>query len=322
MNILHLKYAIEVSKAGSINKAAENLLVGQPNLSRAIKELETSLGITIFDRSPKGMVVTADGAKFLTHAKLILKQIEDVENIYKHNKDEKVKFSISVPRASYVSEAFTKFSQKYKDDDIEMYYRETNSSRAIDGLINSDYKLGIIRYAENHDSYFKPLLDENGIAYEVVGSFVHNIIMSENSQLAKKDAIYHADLKNLIEVAYSDVFVPYMSSWNLKQEEFPKYSTRQIYVFERASQFEILSENDQTFMWVSNIPEKLLNAYNLVERECIDHKKVYKDVLIYRKTYTLSKLDKDFIEFLKESKSNNIQKKSNFNKKILTKNRF
>ena len=53
MNILHLKYAVEVEKTRSINKAAENLYMGQPNLSRAIKELEESLGITIVSVPPK-----------------------------------------------------------------------------------------------------------------------------------------------------------------------------------------------------------------------------------------------------------------------------
>ena len=58
MNILHLKYAVEVAKAGSLSKAAEALYMNQPNLSRAIKELEASLGITIFGRSAKGVYVT------------------------------------------------------------------------------------------------------------------------------------------------------------------------------------------------------------------------------------------------------------------------
>jgi len=322
MNILHLKYAIEVSKAGSINKAAENLLIGQPNLSRAIRELETSFGITIFDRSSKGMVVTAEGAKFLTHAKSIIKQIDDVEKIYKKEKDEKIRFSISVPRASYVSEAFSKFSCKYKKEFVEMYYRETNSFTAIENIINADYKLGIIRYAETHDSYFKPLLNENGLEYETIGKFVHNLLMSEKSPIANKDVITHADLKDLTEVAHSDPFVPYMSAWNLKKEELPSYSNKQIYVFERASQFEILSDNEQTFMWVSKVPEKLLKAYNLVQKECSDHTKVYKDVLIYPKGYQLTKIDKDFIETLKGSKPNYLQKKSSFNRDILKNNRF
>ena len=64
MNILHMKYAYEVAKTGSINKASEMLLIAQPNLSRSIKELEADLGITIFDRSAKGMKLTPEGYNF------------------------------------------------------------------------------------------------------------------------------------------------------------------------------------------------------------------------------------------------------------------
>ena len=68
MNILHMKYAVEVAKLGSLSKAAETLLIAQPNLSRSIKELEADLGITVFSRSAKGMVLTPhhSGAPFHT----------------------------------------------------------------------------------------------------------------------------------------------------------------------------------------------------------------------------------------------------------------
>lgn len=49
MNTLHLKYAVEVEKTRSNSQAAENLYMAQPNLSKAIKELEGSLDITIFE---------------------------------------------------------------------------------------------------------------------------------------------------------------------------------------------------------------------------------------------------------------------------------
>ena len=75
MNLLHMKYAVEIANAGSINKAAERLYVGQPNLSRAVKELETSLGVAIFDRTSKGMFLTPDGEVFIRSAKNILKQL-------------------------------------------------------------------------------------------------------------------------------------------------------------------------------------------------------------------------------------------------------
>ena len=77
---------MEIANIGSINKAAEILLIAQPNLSRCIKELESDLGITIFVRSSKGMLLTPEGEEFISYAKNILKQIDDVEQMYHHGK--------------------------------------------------------------------------------------------------------------------------------------------------------------------------------------------------------------------------------------------
>ena len=123
MNILHMKYAVEVAKCGSINKAAEILLMNQPNLSRAIKELEASLGVEIFSRSAKGMVVTPEGETFLRYATSILKQVDEVEGLFKKSTTDKKKFSISVPRSSYISDAFANFAHSVnKLSDAEIFY--------------------------------------------------------------------------------------------------------------------------------------------------------------------------------------------------------
>ena len=74
MNLLHMKYAVEIAETNSINKAADKLYVGQSALSRAIKELEASIGVTLFERSAKGMFLTPDGEIFIRYAKNILKQ--------------------------------------------------------------------------------------------------------------------------------------------------------------------------------------------------------------------------------------------------------
>ena len=123
MNILHMKYAVEVARAGSLSKAAEILLIAQPNISRSIKELEADLGITIFDRSTKGMFLTPEGEEFISYAKSILKQIENVEAMYKDGSAKKLKFSISVPRASYISDAFAEFSKTLGSHDAELFYK-------------------------------------------------------------------------------------------------------------------------------------------------------------------------------------------------------
>lgn len=302
MNILHMKYAVEVAKAGSLSKAANALLIAQPNLSRSIKELEASLGITIFDRTAKGMALTLEGKEFIGYAQKILNQIEEVEAMYKVGLPTKQRFSISVPRASYISDAFAHFSRNISADPAEIFYNETNSLHAINNILTSDYKLGIVRYAESYDKYFKSLFEEKGLETELVTEFHFVLIMRKDSTLASQEAIHLSDLESYIELAHADPFVPSLPLSAVKKEELTNNASRRIFVYERAGQFDILSENKEAFMWVSPIPSKLLERFDLVQRECIDNKKIYKDVLIYRKDYHLSKLDLRFMEELFKSK--------------------
>ena len=302
MNILHMKYAVEVAKAGSLNKASERLLIAQPNLSRSIKELENDLGVAIFERTAQGMLLTPDGEKFIGYARTILKQIDQVEKMYKSEIAVKQHFSISVPRACYISEAFAQFSKKLTDDHAEIFYKETNSLRTINNILNSDYKLGIIRYAENYDKYFTAMLEEKGLNYELVTEFTYNLIMSEESELAAKKRIVFSDLEPYIEIAHADPYVPSLPMATVVKEELPDNIDRRIFIFERASQFELLCENKNTFMWVSPTPDKLLQRYGLIQKKCAENKKTYKDVLIYRKGYKLTPLDKSFITELTNSK--------------------
>ncbi len=307
MNILHMKYAVEVARVGSLNKAAETLLIAQPNISRSIKELEADLGITIFDRSSKGMFLTPEGEIFIGYAKNILNQIEQVEDIYKNGAAKKQKFSISVPRACYISEAFAQFSKTLSVEPAEIFYKETNSQRTINNILNHDYKLGIIRYAENYDKYFKAMLEEKGLSYEMVTEFSYSLIMSADSPLSGLDEITFDDLMNYIEIAHADPYVPSLPLSKVVKEELPDNIGRRIFIFERASQFDLLTENPDTFMWVSPAPQKVLDRYNLVQRKCVDNKKVYKDVLIYKNGYKLTKLDKMFITELCESRRKHLK---------------
>lgn len=302
MNILHMKYAVEVAKVGSLNKASETLLVATPNISRSIKELEGDLGIVIFDRTAKGMELTPEGEEFINYAKGILSQIDEVENLYKKGTSKKQKFSISVPRACYISEAFSEFSKSLSDEPAEIFYKETNSQRTINNILNHDYKLGIIRYAENYDKYFKSMLDEKGLTYEMITEFSYSLIMSADSPLAQKEEITFDDLKGFIEIAHADPYVPSMPLSKVVKEELPDNIDRRIFIFERASQFDLLYKNPDTFMWVSPAPDSLLKRYNLVQKKCVDNKKIYKDVLIYKNGYKLSKLDRQFMTELCEAK--------------------
>ena len=74
MTLLQLKYIVTVAKQGSINKAAKELFIAQPSLTAAIKELEQELGITIFSRTNKGVIVSTEGEEFLAMPVQVIEQ--------------------------------------------------------------------------------------------------------------------------------------------------------------------------------------------------------------------------------------------------------
>lgn len=304
MNILHLKYAVEVEKTRSINKAAENLFMSQPNLSRAVKELEESLGITIFKRTTKGIEITPQGEEFLGYAKKILLQIDQVEALYKGDAEKKQTFSISVPRASYVSDAFVRFAKEIDlSREAEILYKETNSMRAISNILQSDYNLGIIRFQTAFEKYFDAVLHEKRLKSELVREFSYAAVMSRDNPLAKKDFIEFEDLRDYIEIAHADPYVPSLPMAEARKAELSEFVNKRIFVFERGSQMELLKNVPSTFMWVSPISQETLNSCNLVMKQCHDNKKVYKDLLIYREEYRFSALDELFIKKLNEVKN-------------------
>lgn len=304
MNILHMKYAVEVARLGSLNKAAETLMIAQPNISRSIKELEADLGITIFQRSAKGMVLTPDGEAFMDYARDILSRIDKLEKSYRDGSHKKRRFSISVPRACYISAAMTEFSKHIGTAPAEIYYKETNSKKTIQLLLENECKLGIIRYSDNYDKQYRSMLEEKGLIGELVAEFSYVLIMNRDNPLSEKPIITYDDLSDYIEIAHADPYVPTLSMSKVFREELPDNIGRRIFVYERASQYDLLSQNPQTFMWVSPVSQHILDRYNLVQRVCQGNKKVYKDVLVYHKGYKLSKLDKDFIAALYQEKTN------------------
>jgi DNA-binding transcriptional LysR family regulator len=300
MNIQHLKYAVEVARTGSITQAADNLYMGQPNLSKAIKELEASLAITIFKRTAKGVIPTKKGREFLVYAQNILTQVEEVESLFKSEKAGRQRFNIVVPRASYITRAFIEFIRVLDPErEIDINFKETNSLQAIEDIMETEAKIGIIRYDSAFEKYFLDMLQEKELQSEVIWEFEPLVVMSDRHPLAKAREINYNDLLNYIEISHGDLTVPHLpfaASHKWRQAERVQ---KRIYVYERGSQFDLLCKVPLTYMWVSSIPVELLERHRLTQRRCEAARRRFKDLLIYPRGYRLNKLEKVFMEKLK-----------------------
>ena len=300
MNTLYFKYAVEVEKAASITRAAENMYMAQPNLSKAIKELEETLGYTIFDRTKRGMVPTEKGADFLIYARKIVEQLNEMEMLSQDSGNCSQNFKISIPRGSYIASGFTKFMMELNyDEEMDITISETNSMETIGDVVNGKCNIGVIRYQSLYENYFLEYLKNKELAYKTVWDFEYVLVMSENNPLAHAKSITPEDLRKYIEIAHGDTEIPYISN---RSNMGDKNQRKKIFVYDRGSQFDTLTNVHNSYMWVSPIPESYLKQYGLVQRTCKVDNNQYKDILIYKEGYKFSSFDQLFEKKLNESK--------------------
>jgi len=309
MNLTHLKYAIEVEKTKSITKAAENLFMGQPNLSRAIRELEQTIGIQIFKRTSKGVIPTVQGKEFLGYAKNILDQVEKIESLYNPVQNDRLSFSISYPASGYIAYALFKMMEKLDlSKAIEFNCTEAVNMDIIDNVLERSCNLGIIRYPSSQEKRFKSMLAEKKLSMKQIWEFQYRVLMSDVHPLADKKDISYSDLSSFIEVTHRDLHVPSLQTGEMKQADSHDIINKRIFVSGIGSRFNLISTVPTTFTWDSATPSEFINRYALVEKNCKEATKKYTDILIYRNDYQFSKLDNMFLEELEMAKNEALHK--------------
>ncbi len=196
MTLQQLRYAVSVANNKSMNKAAAELFITQPSLSSTIRDLENELGITLFLRSNRGVVITPDGEEFLGYARQILDQYNLIENRYIENKKSKKKFSVSMQHYSFAVKAFIALAKEFGMDDYEFAVRETKTYEVIEDVKNQKSELGILYLNDFNQKILNKIFFENKL--EFVNLFKCNIYayIWKNNPLAKKERVTFDDLDN------------------------------------------------------------------------------------------------------------------------------
>lgn len=299
MNTSLFKYAVEVERTSSISRAARNLMMAQPNLSKAIKELEETIGFAIFERTSKGVIPTPRGNVFLDYARSILSQIESIEALSAAAGKDLQKFAITVSRGSWLSGAIVSFAAGLDEGlGLDLDIRETSSMEVINNVNSGRYNLGIIRYRSIYEQYFSDFLTHHRLSSETVWDFECLVLMSREHALASAEKLDPEMLSGYTEIVHGDNVIPYLSTRADAGQERGAQVSRQIRLYERGNQFELLSHMPTTFMWSSPIPEEMLERYGLVQRRCEIPDNSYKDLLIYPNGHRFTVLEKRFIEQL------------------------
>lgn len=197
MTLQQLRQVIMVSDCGSMNEAAKRLFLTQPSLSAAIKALEKEVGIEIFSRSNRGIVVTSEGEEFLGYARQISEQYQLMEDKYLAGMAQKKKFSVSMQHYTFAVEAFIRLARQYEaDNKYEFAVHETKTMEVIENVKNQTSELGVLYRNDFNARVIGKILREASL--EFIPLFDCNIFvfLAKSNPLAGKALISMEDLRD------------------------------------------------------------------------------------------------------------------------------
>ena len=194
MTIQQLNYAIIISEMGSLNKASEILYIAQPSLTSAIQELEKELGITIFNRTARGVTLTNDGEEFIQYARQVVQQYDRLLEKYGRGNTLRKKFGISTQHYSFAVKSFVEMVKQFDTVEYEFAIRETKTREVIDDVSTGKSELGILYFSDFNRKALEKLLRTNSLEFHHPIDCDAFVYLWKGHPLAKKKSIRFEEL--------------------------------------------------------------------------------------------------------------------------------
>ena len=261
LTLQQLKYVTTVARIGIISEAAKELFITQPSLTKAIKELEREMGITIFDRSNKGITVSKEGERFLAYARQVLEQAALLEEQYKTMPEEKREFCISTQHYSFAVNAFVDLIKEYGGETYDFSLRETQTYEIIEDVARMKSEIGILYFNDFNKEVLKKLIKANELTFTELFKAQPHVFISTKHPLAQKDAVSMEELKEYPYLSYEQ---GEHNSFYFSEEIFSTVvRSKNIRVRDRATLFNLLiGLNGYTVC--SGVIDKELNGENII----------------------------------------------------------
>ncbi|MCQ2555596.1 MAG: LysR family transcriptional regulator [Clostridia bacterium] len=296
MTLQQINYAIVISETGSMNKAAELLYITQPSLTNAIKELEKELGVTIFNRSGKGVSLTADGTEFITYARQLYQQYETLQEKYSGGKIKR-KFGVSAQHYSFAVHAFVETVQDYNTCDYEFAVRETNTADVISDVATLKSEIGILYLSDFNRQFISKIIQTNQLEFvHLIDCDVYAYLWKEHP-LASRESVSIEELEHYpcLTFEQGDKSSFYFAEEIISTSEF----SRVIKASDRSTMLNLMKGlNGYTFC--SGIICGNLNGSDYTAVPLSDKTDRMEIGYIKRKNIILSDIGKEYIENLRE----------------------
>ena len=238
MTLQQLKYIITIAETGSITMAASRLFIAQPSLSKSVAELEKEMGITIFNRSNRGVYLSEDGTKFLSYARQIVEQAEILESEYKSAPPPRRAFAVSSQHYAFVVNAFVELVREYGREKYEFTLRELKTAEIIDDVRNHRSDIGILFLCRFNREVLLHILQSEDMRFIPLFTALPHVFVSKHSPLASRKSVTLDDLRPFPRLTYDQGM---KNSFYFAEElHITAESPKNIVVSDRATLFNLL----------------------------------------------------------------------------------
>ncbi len=199
MNLHQLECFVTAASCRSFSLAARQLYLSQPNLSKSIEQLENELGVSLFNRTNKGVSLTIDGMDLLNQAVSILNQVKSITDYYNQRKEQRFEFKISTQPIYPVFKSLCQLQESY----ILIKCRETHRSQVINDVSRSQSEIGVIMTSTLDPIRFKDIFLEHHLTFEIIKEAKATIYYHKDHPISKLNKITQKDLIDYPQIIFN-----------------------------------------------------------------------------------------------------------------------
>lgn len=241
--------------------AAERLFIAQPSLSKAVAELEKEMGISIFNRSNRGVYLSEEGTKFLSYARQIVEQAELLESEYKAAPPPNRAFAVSSQHYAFVVNAFVELVREYGRDKYEFSLRELKTAEIIEDVRTHRSDIGVLYLSKFNREVVRHILQSEDLKFESLFTAKPHVFVSRNNPLVGRKTVTLDELKAFPRLTYDQGV---KNSFYFAEElHITAESPKNIVVSDRATLFNLLIGLDG-YTISSGVLSSDLNGDNIV----------------------------------------------------------
>ena len=261
MKLQQLRYVVKVAECGSITEASRRLFVSQPSITASIRDLENEMGVHIFERTNKGVIVSEEGETFLGYARQVLDQADLLESKYKGTSEQVPHFSVSCQHYSFAVNAFVDVIREFDAARYDFTLREEQTHEIIEDVAHMKSELGILYLSEHNREVIERMLAANELVFEGLFCATPHVFVCADHPLAGRSSVTLEDLEDYPFLSYEQGSY---NSFYYSEELTSTFERRKnIRVRDRATLFNLLiGLNGYTVC--SGVIDKNLNGKDII----------------------------------------------------------